>query len=105
MSKTLPGHHDPSKRDYKGEYEQYGGTSEQKKRRAGRNRARRKAVKEGRARKGDGKDVHHKDGNPLNNGSGNTQVMSAEKNRGKSAGDNLKGKKIAGLRKSLKEKR
>lgn len=46
-------------RPYKKEYEQYQGTSEQKKHRAMRNAARREAMREGKASKGDGKDVHH----------------------------------------------
>lgn len=47
-------------RPYKKEYEQYQGTEEQKKNRAQRNAARRKAIREGKAAKGDGKDVAHK---------------------------------------------
>lgn len=47
------------KRDYAKEYRDYHGTPEQKKRRAERNAARRKAEKEGKVRKGDGKEVHH----------------------------------------------
>lgn len=46
-------------RDYKKEYREYHGTSEQKKRRADRNRARRKAVRDGRVRKGDNREVDH----------------------------------------------
>lgn len=46
-------------RPYKKEYEQYQGTEEQKKKRAMRNAARRQAIKNGTAKKGDGKDVHH----------------------------------------------
>lgn len=48
-----------TKRDYKKEYREYHGTPEQKRRRADRNAARRKAEKEGKVRKGDGKEVHH----------------------------------------------
>lgn len=48
-------------RDYKKEYREYGGTTEQKKRRAQRNKARRKALREGRVKKGDNKEVHHVD--------------------------------------------
>ena len=48
-----------TQRDYKKEYEDYQGTSEQKKRRAQRNAARRKAIEAGRAKKGDGKEVDH----------------------------------------------
>jgi hypothetical protein len=36
----------------------------------------------GRARKGDGKDVDHRDGNPLNNSSGNIRIRSRSANRG-----------------------
>jgi hypothetical protein len=46
-------------RPYKKEYEQYQGTEEQKKNRAQRNKARRQAIREGKAAKGDGKDIHH----------------------------------------------
>lgn len=46
-------------RDYKKEYREYHALPEQKKRRADRNAARRKAMKEGKVRKGDGKEVHH----------------------------------------------
>lgn len=51
-------------RNYDREYDKYQGTEKQKKERAMRNRARREAEKEGRVHKGDGKDVHHVDGNP-----------------------------------------
>jgi hypothetical protein len=52
-----------------------------KKDRASRNAARAEAMKEGKVKKGDGKDIDHKDSNPRNNKKGNTQVMSASKNR------------------------
>lgn len=47
------------KRNYAKEYREYHATDAQKKRRADRNRARRKAMKRGSVRKGDGKEVHH----------------------------------------------
>src|SRR6478609_4331013 len=47
------------KRDYRKEYDDYQGTTEQKKRRADRNRARRRAQREGRVHKGDGKELDH----------------------------------------------
>ena len=47
------------KRDYAKEYREYHALPEQKKRRADRNRARRKAEREGRVRKGDGKELDH----------------------------------------------
>lgn len=69
-------------RDYKKEYREYHAKPEQKKRRAARNKARRKMVAAGRVRKGDGKDVHHKDRNPRNNSHKNLAVTSVKKNRG-----------------------
>lgn len=46
-------------RDYAKEYREYHAKPEQKKRRADRNRARRKAQREGRVHKGDSKEVDH----------------------------------------------
>lgn len=46
-------------RNFRREYDDFHGTPEQKKRRAERNRARRKAVKEERVKKGDGKEIDH----------------------------------------------
>lgn len=60
----------------------YNARPEQKKRRASRNKARRKAIKKHGKGKMKGKDVHHKDGNPMNNASGNIVVIPASKNRG-----------------------
>jgi hypothetical protein len=72
-----------SERNYRKEYLNYQGTPQQKKRRAMRNAARRRMVREGRARKGDGKDVDHKNGNPMDNSPGNLRVLSASANRAK----------------------
>lgn len=68
-------------RDYKKEYRNYQGKPEQIKKRASRNAARSKLMKEGRVRKGDGKDVDHKNGNPLQNSKGNLRVQSKSSNR------------------------
>ena len=68
-------------RNYKAEYENYHSKPEQKKRRAGRNTARRIMTMLKRVKKGDGKDVHHKDGNPKNNSTKNLRVESKKKNR------------------------
>lgn len=70
----------PKPRNYKKEYK-YHGTPKQKKRRAQRNAARSKMVKAGRARKGDGKDVDHKNRNTADNRSKNLRVVSKRKNR------------------------
>lgn len=47
------------KRNYRKEYDDYQGTPLQKKRRADRNRARRKAMAQGRVHKGDGRELDH----------------------------------------------
>lgn len=59
----------------------YNAKPEQKKRRAQRNAARAKMVKAGKARKGDGKDVAHKDNNTANNSASNLAMQSKAKNR------------------------
>lgn len=68
-------------RNYKAEYAKYHAKPKQKKRRAQRNAARSKMVKVGRARKGDGKDVDHKNRNTADNRSKNLRVVSKTKNR------------------------
>ena len=68
-------------RNYKAEYAKYHAKPKQKKRRAQRNAARSKMVKAGRARKGDGKDVDHKNRNTADNRSKNLRVVSKSKNR------------------------
>ena len=60
-------------RDYAKEYKNYHSRPEQIKKRSSRNKARRLLMKLGKAKKGDGKDVHHKDGNPMNNKKNNLQ--------------------------------
>lgn len=71
----------PAKRNYEKEYANYHSKPSQKKKRASRNTARRTAERAGRVRKGDGKDIDHKDGNPRNNGKGNLRVQSKSANR------------------------
>lgn len=68
-------------RDYRRERELYHGKPEQKKRNAARKRARRIMERAGLVKVGDGKDVNHIDGNPLNNKRGNLRVENRSKNR------------------------
>ena len=68
-------------RNYRKEYDAYQGKPEQIKRRASRNAARRLLEKEGKVRKGDGKDVAHKNNNPRDNSKSNLSVQSKAKNR------------------------
>ena len=68
-------------RNYAKEYQNYHSSDKQKKRRAARNKARNLLLKKGRVKKGDGKDIHHKDGNPLNSKLSNLKITSKSKNR------------------------
>ncbi len=78
-------------RNYRLEYKNYQGKPKQIKRRAQRNAARRKMAKAGRVRKGDGKDVDHKNHNTANNSRGNLRVMSKHRNRSFHRKGKLKG--------------
>ena len=69
------------KRDYRKEYDRYHGTPEQKKRRAQRNKARAQAVKAGRVKKGDGKEVGHIGQNRKGKLGKKTKVISKKSNR------------------------
>jgi hypothetical protein len=87
----------PSSVNYKRNYKQENSNDSplRKKKRAMRNKARRVAIKAGLVKRGDGKDVDHRDGNAMNNKRSNLSVKSASKNRSfprtKSAGKKFKG--------------
>ena len=70
-----------TKRNYKGEYENYQGKKSQIKKRASRTMARRKLMKAGVVKKGDGKDVHHRNGNPKDNRRKNLSITTKKANR------------------------
>jgi hypothetical protein len=63
------------KRNYRKEYDNYHASPEQKKKRASRNAARKRSAAK------PGQDVHHKNGNPLDNRKGNLAVVSPSSNR------------------------
>lgn len=71
---------------------------EQKKKRAMRNKARRQAQKDGKVKKGDGKDIDHK--KPLRSGGGNSKgnlrVRSKSKNRADNGGKGGRPRKTKG---------
>lgn len=71
----------PKKRNYRKEYDNYQGKPEQIKNRAARNKARAEMMKDGKVRKGDGKDVDHKNGNPRDGRKSNLRVQSKSSNR------------------------
>jgi len=76
-------------RDYKKEYANFHGKPEQRAKRSKRVLARRKLEAQGRVKKGDGKDVDHRDGNANNNSDSNLRVLSQNHNRSR---DNNKGR-------------
>ena len=63
------------------EYQKYHASPRMKKERALRNKNRQEAIKTGRVKKGDGKEIDHKDGNPQNNSKSNLRVVSRHVNR------------------------
>lgn len=69
------------KRDYKKEYDRYQGTPEQRKKNDSRKKARRMMEAVGKVKKGDGKDVDHKNMNPLHNTKSNLRVTTPSANR------------------------
>lgn len=70
-------------RNYKDEYAKFQSSTKSKKDRASRNKVRRAALRSGRVKKGDGRDIDHVDGNPRNNSKKNLRVVSKSKNRAK----------------------
>lgn len=68
-------------RNYRKEYDNYHSKPEQREKNAARLRARRLMIKNGKAARGDGKDVHHKDNNPLNNDETNLKLTDPSWNR------------------------
>jgi len=70
-----------SKRNYRKEYDNYQSQEQQKKNRAARNASRALMIRNGKASRGDGKDVHHRDGNPRNIKASNLLVASRSSNR------------------------
>ena len=90
-------------RNYRREYDSYHSSETQKKNRAGRNAARNSLKASGSVKKGDGKDVHHKDGNPRNNKKTNLSVVSKTSNRKRTlkSGGSTK-KKDMGIKTSVK---
>lgn len=69
------------KRDLAKEYREHGSLPEQKKRRAARNAARNAAIKAGKVKKGDGKEVDHKNYNALDNSPSNLRIVDKKTNR------------------------
>lgn len=78
-------------RDYAREYRRFQSSKKAKRDRAARNKARRQAEREGRVRKGDGKEVDHIDSNPQHNTRSNMRVISRRTNRAKKENSRRRG--------------
>lgn len=68
-------------RNYSEEYKNYHSSPSAKKQRARNNAARRKMIAAGKAQKGDGKDVSHKDNNTRNQSFSNLSLQAQSTNR------------------------
>lgn len=86
-------------RDYKEEYRKYQSSAKAKAERASRNSARRAALRKGIVHKGDGKEIDHRDSNPMHNSPSNLRVVSRHTNRAKREDSRLKGSKRSARRK------
>jgi len=71
------------KRNYRKEYDEYHSKPEQRANRSKRVLARRKMIRVGKARKGDGKDIDHVNGNPQDNSMKNLKAVDKSYNRAK----------------------
>lgn len=78
-------------RDYKREYRRFQSSKKAKRDRASRNTARRRAEREGRVHKGDGKEIDHVDSNPRRNSPSNLRVVSRTTNRKKKENSRRRG--------------
>lgn len=83
MTKKRKPYNKSTGRDYDSDYKKFQSSDKAKKDRAARNKNRDEFEKDGKVKKGDGKDIDHKDGNPRNNSKKNLRVMSKSKNRAK----------------------
>ena len=73
----------PSGRVYSEYDKKYQAQRKQVRKRVARNRNRRMWLRKGKAKKGDRKDIHHRDGNTGNNSENNLSSMEQSKNRAK----------------------
>lgn len=73
------------------EYSRYQSSKKAKKDRAARNKARRQALREGRAHRGDNLEIDHKDSNPSHNSRSNLRVVSRTFNRSRKENSRRRG--------------
>lgn len=80
-------------RNYKEEYRKFHDDRKAIRDRAATNKIRRLLEKKGRVKKGDGKNVNHKDGNQQNNDPSNIEVISESENKADVKGKRKRAKK------------
>lgn len=73
------------------EYSKFQSSDKAKKDRAARNNARRSAIRSGRAKVGDGREIDHKNSNPRDNSASNLRVVSRTTNRSKKENSRRRG--------------
>lgn len=88
---TVGGKRRPTAEGYAQMYRKYQSSAKAKAERASRNKARRAALRSGRVHKGDGKEIDHKDSNPMHNSSSNLRVVSRYTNRSKKENSRRRG--------------
>ena len=88
---TVNGKRRPTAEGYAQMYRKYQSSAKAKAERASRNKARRAALRSGRVHKGDGKEIDHKDSNPMHNSSSNLRVVSRYTNRSKKENSRRRG--------------
>lgn len=88
---TINGKRKRTPAGYKHEQEKFKSSAKYKAEQVSRVTARRKANASGRTHKGDGKDIDHKNSNPLDNRASNLRVVSRKTNRGKTENSRKRG--------------
>lgn len=88
---TINGKRKRTAAGYEHEQEKFKSSAKYKAEQVSRVTARRKAIRTGRVRKGEDRDVDHKDSNPLNNSPSNIRVVSRKTNRGKTENSRKRG--------------
>ena len=88
---TINGKRKRTAAGYRHEQDKFKSSAKYKAEQVSRVTARRKAINSGRVRKGEDRDIDHKDSNPLNNSPSNLRVVSRKTNRGKTENSRKRG--------------
>ncbi len=88
---TVNGKRKRTEEGVKHEYEKFQSSAKARAEHSARVAARRKAIREGRAHKGDGLEVDHRNSNPRDNSAGNLRVVSRKTNRSKKENSRRRG--------------